>query len=462
MANFPGRLRGFPADTLPQTLQDSIALARRLGASHIWIDALCIVQDSGEWIYESQKMMQYYEMALFTIVPIDSSGAEQGFLKNRPGWVSDIIAWQGQGSPSHLQFYFPSFNSVNDAGTATSSPWASRGWTFQERLLSSRLIFVGHDDVMFRCRVGYGRCTSQSPIMPESSGSYFLPLSPTHATKSNDWNSVEMIRDKWYQIIREYSERSLTQQSDKLIALSGVASKIHQLLGSHERYLDGLWESDLGHGLTWRRVPVRGKPSWPTIKSDGFPSWSWCCMNQPLAWQDGTASVSDSQLVKIVRDENGSNSKVKMIVMKSWIFPIRVLDTQLPKEIEMDFYLDFLSSRPADLFKLDDVRVALLTAYLDGDDEVQWMRNPAAKPHDACGLIIEPTRQSYGGHAVYRRLGIVDILLGPGFAPVSSTEHCGEGFDQDLTFVQTPLFEQTTEALLYEEMYSRKEVIALS
>ncbi|KAH6962106.1 heterokaryon incompatibility protein-domain-containing protein [Ilyonectria sp. MPI-CAGE-AT-0026] len=445
MTNLPDRLRGFPVDTLPQTLQDSITLARQLDASHIWIDALCIVQDSGEWIYESQRMMQYYEMALFTIVPIDCSGGEQGFLRDRPEWVSDVIDWKG--SPSHLQFNFPSFTGVNENGDATSSPWASRGWTFQERLLSSRLVFIGQDEVMFRCRAGYGRHASQSPIMLESLGSYFVPLSPAHASTSKDWNSVEMIRDKWYQLVSEYSQRSLTQQSDKLVALSGVASKINQLLGSHEKYVDGSWESDLWHGLTWRRVPVRGKPSWPTVKSDIFPSWSWCGMNQPLIWQDGTACVNDATLIEIVRDPT---AKVKMIVLEGWVFSVRVLATQTPKDIEIDFYLDQLSSSPADLFELAGVRVVLVQAYLDGDDRDEWKRNPAAKPHDACGLILKATEESHGGHLVYQRLGVVDILLGFGFEPMSDEESCAGGI------------EKPADGLLYQDMYSGKEVIVLA
>ncbi|KAJ4212990.1 hypothetical protein NW759_011251 [Fusarium solani] len=438
LANLPERLSGFRTDTLPQTLQDSIALAHRLGASHIWIDALCIVQDSGEWIYESMRMMQYYEMAQFTIVPIDSSGAEKGFLRNRPPWAEDIIQWKG--SLSHLQFSFPSFKSVEEAGPATSSPWASRGWTFQERLLSSRLVFIGCDEVKFRCRAGWGKHASRTPITLESLGSYFLPLSPTYAADSNDWNSVEMIRDKWYQILSEYSQRSLTQQSDKLIALSGITSKINQLLGKHEKYLDGHWESDLWHGLTWRRVPVRGKPSWPTVKSEEFPSWSWCCMNQPLVWQDGTASVDDIRLIEVVRQGTGTDGKVKKLIVGGWIFPIRLL-AEVPDDLEVDFYLDSLSDSSGDLVKQDAVQVVLLKAYLDGDDKEDWLKTPAAKPHDVCGLIVEPTDDRHEGYVVYRRLGIVDILPGWDFNFSSS--------------------ESTAGSLFYQGMYTKKETAVL-
>ncbi|KAF4946979.1 hypothetical protein FSARC_14073 [Fusarium sarcochroum] len=459
LANLPGRLAGFPADSLPPTLQDSITLSHRLGATHIWIDALCIVQDSGEWIHESQKMLQYYEMASFTIVPIDSSGAEQGFLEKRPGWVWDIISWPS--SYNHLQVSFPSYKTVHETGPATSSAWASRGWTFQERLLSSRLIFVGKDEVVFRCRAGYGRHASRPPIVLESLGSYFLPLSPAQVANSIDWNSFEMILTKWYQLIGEYSERSLTKQSDKLIALSGVATKIGQLIGNNEKYLDGFWESDLWHGLTWRRVTARGRSSRPTLKSEEFPTWSWCCMNQPLAWQDGTGSVSDARMIEVVREGTGLDQKVKMLVLENWVFPIQVLATQLPRDIEIDVSLDSISTSSADLFKLADVRVVLLTAYLDGDQEEEWKKNPAAKPHDVCGLIVEPIGQDYDGQKVYRRLGVVDILLGFEFTPITAGEYSGEGFDQSPTSVQIGNLEDRTRALLYHKMYLEKDIVVL-
>lgn len=170
-------------------------------------------------------------------------------------------------------------------------------------------------------------------------------------------------------------------------------------------------------------------------------------MNQPLVWQDGTATVNDAGLIEIVRDPT---AKVKMIVLKGWVFSIRVLATQTPKDIEIDFYLDHLSSSPADLFELAGVRVVLVQAYLDGDDRDEWGRNPAAKPHDACGLILQATGESYGGHLVYQRLGVVDILLRFDSEPMSDEESCAEGI------------EKTAGGLLYQDMYSGKEVIVLA
>lgn len=53
---------------LPKTFQDAIVFARKLGIEFIWIDSLCIVQDSKEdWFEQSGKMAAIYEHAAVTL-----------------------------------------------------------------------------------------------------------------------------------------------------------------------------------------------------------------------------------------------------------------------------------------------------------------------------------------------------------------------------------------------------------
>jgi len=87
-SNITQRLKGFAVSQLPQTLRDSITLVRELGIPYIWIDAVCIVQDSGEWATEASRMMTYYENSYLTIVPVRCTSADQSFLNPRPRWVS--------------------------------------------------------------------------------------------------------------------------------------------------------------------------------------------------------------------------------------------------------------------------------------------------------------------------------------------------------------------------------------
>lgn len=54
------------------------------GLNHLWIDSLCIIQDSkDDWATESSKMQQYYQGAFITILALSAAGSHEGFLKPR-------------------------------------------------------------------------------------------------------------------------------------------------------------------------------------------------------------------------------------------------------------------------------------------------------------------------------------------------------------------------------------------
>src|SRR5579862_1068655 len=59
---------GIPWERLSRTFQDAIITTARLGFSYIWIDSLCIIQDSKEdWERESLAMTDVYRNAQCTI-----------------------------------------------------------------------------------------------------------------------------------------------------------------------------------------------------------------------------------------------------------------------------------------------------------------------------------------------------------------------------------------------------------
>ncbi|KAH7323072.1 heterokaryon incompatibility protein-domain-containing protein [Stachybotrys elegans] len=450
MSNLDARKKGFHVTTLPPLMQDSIIVARSLGESHIWIDALCIVQDSGEWKYESLKMMQYYERAVFTITPFDCSGAEEAFLKTRPAWVSRQIRWPGPRN-WHLEFIYPSYVQVNE--TSTSAVWLSRGWTYQEQILSSRIIYIGHDEVKFRCRSAWLQ-GHRPELNPQPSVETFLPLSETQARKSHEWNSMDMIRFKWYKVVSRYSARQLTQRSDKLIALSGIVSKFEQLMGSRDKFMEGFWEADLWHGLTWRET-VYGNTKWPEKATD-FPSWSWCSMYRPLGWQDGADGASDAELIEAISaPERGQLSQINLLLVRTWVFHIQHVVDKVPGEISITFYLDSGEEFDLESGGGDDIRVAFLAAYLDGGDRDEWARSPASTPHDLCGLLLWPTGERHKTYVVYRRIGVVDIQVDMDF----SSDEGGAGAVGDMA---SGINEKGSVLSWFQSLYSDKEVIALA
>lgn len=85
MKLFLGNIDGFkchiPFDRLPQTFQDAIKITRQLGHRYIWIDSLCIIQDSKEqsdWRAESKIMGDIYEKSVCTIAALTGRSSSEG------------------------------------------------------------------------------------------------------------------------------------------------------------------------------------------------------------------------------------------------------------------------------------------------------------------------------------------------------------------------------------------------
>lgn len=150
------RKAGISWDSLPKTFQDAITLTSLLGISFIWIDSLCIIQnDQEDWATESAKMADIYEHASLTLSATVSAGDSYGcfpesFSTSRSLPVSlpedvgtceiavrkPISHWDTFGqSESHARF-----------------PLMSRGWAFQERLLSRRVLHFSESELVWECR----------------------------------------------------------------------------------------------------------------------------------------------------------------------------------------------------------------------------------------------------------------------------------------------------------------------
>lgn len=78
-ATLQERLQGIPKFLLSPTFRDAVRFNRRLGYQYIWIDSLCIIQDSSaDWENEAAKMGPYYQNAIVTISALQGQGPESG------------------------------------------------------------------------------------------------------------------------------------------------------------------------------------------------------------------------------------------------------------------------------------------------------------------------------------------------------------------------------------------------
>ena len=85
--------------------------------------------------------------------------------------------------------------------------------------------------------------------------------------------------------VKLYSNCKMTYDSDKLIALSGLARLFHSRLGEHETYLAGLFKGSLVSQLAWE-VDFLGERPGTRPRECWAPSWSWASIGGPITMGD--------------------------------------------------------------------------------------------------------------------------------------------------------------------------------
>ncbi len=239
-------------------------VTRQLSIKYLWIDALCIIQEQDlpvDWLAESGKMLDYYRNAYVTIGNLDGEASSSGFFFPREDASLEI--------PSHVDLSVRRTSNRVYWSIYNNSVLATRAWCLQERLISTRLLLFGKDQLFWECRA----CCEREGIVvvadERREGRRTEELEHEMigvlASLGSDGISLRDRMNIWYSIVEQYTSRSLTRPTDILIAISGVATEIQRLTG-HD-YAHGLWKQDWCKGLVWSRRPG-GQFTEAT-------SWSW-------------------------------------------------------------------------------------------------------------------------------------------------------------------------------------------
>ncbi|RGP79769.1 heterokaryon incompatibility -domain-containing [Fusarium longipes] len=263
-------------ENMPIVFQQAISVARKLGVNYIWIDSLCIIQDSqSDWELESSQMCYYYENAHLTIATATSPTPNVPFLDH---WDSkwDPIELQlvtRRGSEPLLAQRIP--DTTQDEGVLFT-----RGWTMQESAMSSRTIYFTPTGLIWECI---------QHVVPHRFASTKLELErlgfsrALHQLRSGLTDGRDEIWAGWEKFVTWYSRRELTFPGDKLPALSGIASRVYEITKS--RYLAGIWQDSLPSSLFWVRSINQGSTV-PLPDVYVAPSWSWastfCVVEVPI------------------------------------------------------------------------------------------------------------------------------------------------------------------------------------
>lgn len=267
--------KDMPYDQLPQTLKDAIQVTMDLGMKHLWIDALCIIQDSDQDKAEQiSRMADIYEQAYVTISAARATAVPEGFLHNRyiageqsfrmpftceDGRPSTVILWQGR-EPDAWE------------------PIDKRSWCLQESILSPRVLEYGTHNIRYHCarsRADDSQLQSDGWIGHSKT---FAQLNMSHPlTSSVDWASLDdpyKFVQVWQTLVSHYTRRGLGWYQDKLLAISAIARKMSR--SASKTYMAGLWAEHLGELLLWHPNHDPDAQETPHRHATYVaPSWSW-------------------------------------------------------------------------------------------------------------------------------------------------------------------------------------------
>ena len=247
---------------IPELILDAINFCASMGERYLWVDRLCIVQDDLESkMHQINAMDRIYYMASFTLIAAVPLGVGLPGVAGRPR-KSPVLNYSRR---FHPKFRFVADNFMS---AVLSSFWNTRGWTYQERILSRRAIYITEWQAYWICN----RHSSQEEI-GEIMASY------------NPW---DLHKFSMYAVtVAEYTSRNLTFESDILNAFAGIGSQFTKKMG--KPLLHGLPERYFSKALLWEQAKDVQKRE-DTLS---IPTWSWA------AWRGRSQYELNSRAEKL-------------------------------------------------------------------------------------------------------------------------------------------------------------------
>jgi hypothetical protein len=273
---------------------DSIAVTKALGYNYLWIDKYCINQgDKAIKHMQIRHMDSVYEAAEITIVA--AAGEDEDF--GLPGLTVRPRTQQPVANVGDLSIIC----TMRDPHESIHrSRWSTRGWTYQEALLSRRRLVFTAEQIYFECNAmncceSFGNPLDRIHVasrakMRDCMRPGILGINDRHIPIFDRQDAAKLTGHLHYLrylgCIEKYSSRNLTFESDSLNAFRGIARCFSKI----PMHLDQIWgipyittttsprpdiEMYFFHSLAWHHPnSCWDLPNPPKRRCD-FPSWSW-------------------------------------------------------------------------------------------------------------------------------------------------------------------------------------------
>ena len=436
--------------SLPLVVEDAIKVVKDLRFRYLWIDKFCIDQkDEAMMSMQIQHMDAVYEAADITIIAAAGEDEDFGLPGvSKPSRTTQPVAV--------IDDSLSVISSMRDPHSSIQgSRWWTRGWTFQEGVLSRRRLVFTKEQVYFECNAMNCYESLQSPLdqlhirnrtkMRDSlrPGVFGRSRKQLEFGKLNP-STLRLCHSfiQYLGAVEQYSARTLRYDKDSLNAFRGVMRSyvkrklsICQLWGVPLPVMDDFTETSryFADSLAWHhRYDWRDAANAPKRRTQ-FPSWSWA------GWQ--------GEVVYPYRDDKTYRSKSAFfsgvqVMEPSAEFCTRLLTMSTPdSEVESTKELVLGACViPADWFSLKKDWWYMNTAHARGITDLWLSRRPPSdiefssllkqqttrciliggvlEGHRFLLHIMVLERSDLGdGREIYSRIGIFVVYLHRSFLP---------------------------------------------
>ncbi|KAI0458969.1 heterokaryon incompatibility protein-domain-containing protein [Xylaria acuta] len=287
MSNMRDMAEGIKIMDLPRMFRDTIQIAQRLKIRFLWIDSLCIIQDSpDDWANECSAMDKVYRHGICNISACNGKDSAASLFAARAPQAGAPIVFTQKYTDRVVRFsVIPDYVDL----VRRHANLYSRGWVFQERLLSPRIVHFAHF-LSWECHACLITEMYDESVTPHRLRFPQLPASERGWVFANESSEYPTHAARWWRLVQIYTRAKLTYQNDKLIAVAGLARAFSSVI--REPYYAGIWGgADLILSLLWISWPRLSVESMPQTAYRA-PSWSWASVEGEVYYEPSSRSVS--------------------------------------------------------------------------------------------------------------------------------------------------------------------------
>jgi hypothetical protein len=309
MTNLGSRYIFISPTTLPPTYLHAIEITNALHVQYLWIDSLCIIQDSKEdWEHEHSLMHEIYRHSHCTIaanLSLDSEG-----LFHASDTSNDSIQFPCKAADGTIKLVRAMKTQCSWSGIYDISPLWKRGWPFVEREMSARIMHFTPREVLWECRVLKATQGLPTTNVWRKLGHEYRRL--LDAIGAVDAGMLD-VHDLWHRTVTAYSFCQLSHPEETLPALSSLVSIVAAYTNSE--YVAGMWASDLKRSLMWATTTYRHNKRESDARHEMYiaPSWSWASVKSPKCFSVLGRFGRPNDRVKIKREDVSGGSYVPRI-----------------------------------------------------------------------------------------------------------------------------------------------------